>query len=96
MTNYDIDAEERKANATTIKRGTWGGQININSFYKLPKRVQTSVEELESNEDETDWEYFATEGKTWIVVKLWDESGFEVVASEVKHIGKLIRSETYD
>jgi hypothetical protein len=42
-------------------------------------------------EDDNDWFYFATEGKTWLIAKLWeDNTHFEVIASEVKHVSKTI------
>ena len=74
------------------KSGTWG-KPKKDTFSQLPALVRETVLHMSSGEEEQDWEYFATEGNTWFVAKLWEQNRFEIVASIVKHISSPVDEE---
>jgi len=74
------------------KSGTWGEPKN-DTFSQLPERVRESVLDMVNDTEIRDWEYFATEGNTWLVAKLWEDNRFEIVASIVKHLSSPVDEE---
>ena len=91
MTNYSLDEDERETGVVE-RRGKFGRYSYVNKLDLLPKRVRDVVNDMILDmEDDNDWFYFATEGKTWLIAKLWeDNTRFEVIASEVKHVSETI------
>ena len=91
MTNYSLDEDERGTEVVE-RRGKFGRPPSADKFGLLPHRVREAVNDMIIDiEDGNDWFYFATEGKTWLIAKLWeDNTHFEVIASEVRHVSGTI------
>ena len=80
-------------NESTFKKGKWGTQLVKGSkFSDLPEQVQNAVIDMESFDEDADWLYFASESRTWLIARLWEDigCGFEVIASEIKYVGQSI------
>ena len=78
---------------SSFKKGKWGTQLVKGSkFSDLPEQVQNAVIDMESFDEDADWLYFASESRTWLIARLWEDigCGFEVIASETKYVGQSI------
>ena len=85
-------------NESTFKKGKWGTQLVKGSkFSDLPEQVQNAVIDMESFDEDADWLYFASESRTWLIARLWEDigCGFEVIASEIKYVGQSINWEAW-